>query len=150
MIESILLTGVLMLSPADTPNVPVQVLESGQKVSDGASLYRGRHYSAEFEELRKCIRWRESRNAYGQNVGKYRGAYQLSPAMGVGAGWMIQRELRRSLTKAAAERVGVKLRSTPVNNWAPFWQDMAFWIVWDNGAGRSHWAQTAYKVGSCK
>ena len=129
--------------------VSIEVLDRGQKKYHGASLYTGRFFVERTEALRRCIRWHESRHAYGQKIGKYRGAYQLSPAMGVGAGWMIQKELRLTLPKNSAIKIGRTLRASKVNDWSMYWQDMAFWIVWNHGDGRSHWAQTSYKVRSC-
>jgi len=148
LIAEIALTAVLSLTAAQDD--PVSVVEPGQKLSEQSSQYVGRHYNAKFEELRKCIRWRESRNAYGANTGtgQYRGAYQLSLDMAVGAGWMIQKELRRTMPRVEVVRIGELLRSTKANLWHPFWQDMAFWIVWDDGAGRSHWPNTNH-AGAC-
>jgi hypothetical protein len=142
LIAAIALTAALTLTPAQ--GVVVDVVQHGQKVSDGSSLYVGRHYHQRYEKLRKCIRLKESRNAYGANngTGKYRGAYQLSINMRIGASWMIQKELRLTLPERSAKRIGAQLRNTHANNWHPFWQDMAFWIIWNDGAGRSHWAQT--------
>jgi len=64
-------------------------------------------------------------------------------------GWMIQRELRLTLPKDSAIKIGRTLRASKVNDWSMYWQDMAFWLVWNHGDGRSHWAQTSYKVRSC-
>ena len=104
------------------------------------SLYQGRHYVPGDNDKRLCIRQRESRHDYRavSSTGKYRGAYQFSPELGVGAAWMIQRELKR-LGVSDAEAIGEDLRTHPVNQWAPVFQDMAFWLVWDDGKGARHW-----------
>jgi len=34
-----------------------------------------------------------------------------------------------------------------MNKWAPFWQDFAFWIVWNDGDGRHHWKATVPGTG---
>jgi len=164
MIKELMLATSLMLTPAGVAvagesvyhrpygdKVNIKVLDRGQKKYHGASLYTGRFFVARTEALRRCIRWHESRHAYGANngTGKYRGAYQLSKKMGVGAGWMIQRELRLTLPKDSAIKIGRTLRASKVNDWSMYWQDMAFWLVWNHGDGRSHWAQTSYKVRSC-
>jgi len=143
------MTGVY--GPPAAGSIAIPVVERGQKLSNGKSLYTGRWYDRADEKIRVCIRWHESRDAYGANTGtgKYRGAYQLSTAMAVGAGWMVQRELRRMLPKSAAVQIGKKLRATKTNNWAAYWQDMAFWLVWDHGAGRDHWAATNWKTAGC-
>lgn len=147
MIIEALMVASLALSPAEGKSVPVQptdrvVVERGPKVWDGDSLYRGRWFKKDHESHRRCIRDRESNDHYGavNGTGTYRGAYQMSPALGVGAGWMIQKDLKREgVSHRQAKRIGERLRSTPVNQWAPYWQDYAFWIVWDKGEGRSHW-----------
>ena len=104
------------------------------------SLYQGRHYVPGDNDKRLCIRQRESRHDYRavSSTGKYRGAYQFSPELGVGAAWMIQRELKRQGVPDA-EAIGEDLRTHPVNQWAPVFQDMAFWLVWDDGKGARHW-----------
>jgi len=114
------------------------------------SLYQGRHYVERHNSKRLCVRKRESKNDYRavSATGRYRGAYQFSPALAKGAAWMIQRELRTTGTpKAVAQHIGKRLRSHPMNQWAPFWQDFAFWIVWDGGEGRSHWNATVAGTG---
>lgn len=117
-------------------------VEVGKKEYDGKSLYRGAHYRKSDEDNRQCIRDRESNDHYHavNRTGKYRGAYQMSPELAVGAGWMIQKDLRANgMSKSTAKQIGRSLRSTKVNKWHPFWQDYAFWIVWDGGQGKSHW-----------
>ena len=117
-------------------------VQTGQKEYEGESLYRGGHYRKSDEGTRKCIRDRESNNHYHavNRSGTYRGAYQMSPELAVGAGWMIQRDLIAvGAPKGEARAVGESLRTTSVNKWHPFWQDYAFWIVWDKGRGKHHW-----------
>jgi hypothetical protein len=125
-------------------------IKGGQKLFDSPiSLYQGRKYVEEDNRLRYCVRYRESRHAYGANTGtgKFRGAYQFSRKMGVGVGWMIQKELRATgMSKHQAFYIGHELRSNPVNKWAPFWQDMGFWIVWDEGDGADHWSDTNWSA----
>ena len=61
---------------------------------------------------------------------------------------MIQKELRATGTpKRQAIRIGRALRNHPMNQWAPFWQDFAFWIVWNDGDGRHHWKATVPGTG---
>jgi len=121
-------------------------IQKGPKTHDSPiSLYQGRHYVNGHNDERTCVRQRESKHDYRavSRTGKYRGAYQFSPTLAVGAGWMIQKELRATGTpKRQAIQIGRALRSHSMNKWAPFWQDFAFWIVWDGGQGRSHWAAT--------
>ena len=61
---------------------------------------------------------------------------------------MIQRELiHTGEDRSTARRIGYQLRTHPMNQWAPYWQDFAFWIVWDSGEGRSHWDATVPGTG---
>jgi len=126
-------------------------IQKGPKTHDSPiSLYQGRHYVKRHNDERICVRQRESKHDYRavSRTGKYRGAYQFSPALAVGAGWMIQKELRATGTpKRQAIRIGRALRSHPMNQWAPFYQDLAFWLVWDGGDGRKHWRATVPGTG---
>jgi hypothetical protein len=146
MMTALMLTATLTLVPANVePERLPAPISVGQKVYTGASQYRGRYYVPKMDWVRKCIRQRESSNRYHavSATGKYRGAYQMSPAMGVGAGWMVQRELRQTgVPKSVAVAIGSALRAHPVNKWHTFYQDMAFWVVWNYGKGRAHWAAT--------
>ena len=137
----------LVLAAGPKPD-PIQI---GPKTHDSpVSLYQGRHYVARHNDDRLCVRQRESKHDYRavSRTGKYRGAYQFSPALAVGAGWMIQRELVKTGTpKPIAQHIGKRLRGHSMNKWAPFWQDMAWWLVWDGGDGRSHWRHTVPGTG---
>ena len=140
MITAVVCAGVLMLAPSvDTP----RPIKKGQKIHDSpVSLYQGRHYVAADNKKRLCIRQKESRHAYGavSAFGTYRGAYQASEPMTVGMGWQIQKELRETGTpKDVAVAIGEILRATVMNRWSPYYQDLAFWLVWDDGKGASHW-----------
>ena len=146
MIAALALTAALTITPAaaewhDLPDP----IAGGQKVHDDtASLYKGPGYVPKDNQRRWCIRFFESRHAYGAKASTpYRGAYQFSPAMGVGAGWMVQKSLRQQgVPKWQAIYIGRILRSEPVNRWAKLYQDHAFWLIWDNGKGRHHWPNT--------
>jgi hypothetical protein len=139
MFEALALTAVLTAGP-ELPD-PVH---KGVKHHAGASMHRGARYAPKHERLRKCIRQRESNNFYNavSRTGTYRGAYQFSPALTVGAAWMIQKQLRATHGKQVAVEIGRALRSAPMNQWAIYWQDRAFWTIWNNGKGRKHWAAT--------
>lgn len=122
---------------------PIQI---GPKTHESPiSLYQGRHYVEQHNSKRLCIRQRESKHDYRavSRTGRYRGAYQFSPELAVGAGWMIQRELIRTGTpKKKARTIGKRLRTYPMNQWSPYYQDLAFWLVWDRGDGQAHWRHT--------
>lgn len=121
-------------------------IDVGPKTHDSpVSLYQGRHYVDRHNHKRICVRARESKHDYRavSKSGRYRGAYQFSPELARGAAWMIQRELRATGTpKRQAIAIGQALRAHRMNKWAPFYQDLAFWLVWDQGEGRSHWRAT--------
>lgn len=115
-----------------------------------ASTYTGRHYHPEWEKTRRCIVKRESEGQYDviNPTGSYRGAYQVSHAMAKGMGWMIQKELRAEGVPAdIATEIGRTLRRLPANKWDRFYQDMGFWLVWDDAEGRAHWANGRYRCG---
>ena len=124
---------------------PEPIMKGPKTHNSPISLYQGRHYVPRHNHIRLCIRHRESRSDYRavSRTGEYRGAYQMTPALGVGAGWMIQKELRRTGTpKREALYIGRQLRAYPINQWHPHYQDMAFWLIWDNGKGAFHWKAT--------
>jgi len=129
------------VNPIETYTQPTRVIR-GEKEYDGRSLYRGEHFSPQHEDERRCIRDRESNNKYGavNATGKYRGAYQFSPELAVGAGWMIQKDLKENgVPHSEAKAVGQELRATSINQWNPYFQDYAFWVIWDHGKGKNHW-----------
>ena len=143
MITALVLTAALTLTPAAV-DLPEPVAK-GQKMHQGTkSLYKGPGYVAAHNKRRVCIRFFESRHAYGAKASEpYRGAYQFSPAMGVGAAWQLQKSMRATgVPRAKAIRIGRILRATPVNDWHEYYQDRAFWLIWDNGRGRHHWPNT--------
>ena len=144
-----LLTAALLMNPVSDQNLdPIQ---KGAKRHDSPiSLYQGRLYDQKQNKTRLCIRQRESNHDYRavSRGGSWRGAYQMSSGLGVGAGWMIQKELIKTGTpKHQAREIGKRLRSHPVNQWRPLWQDMAFWVVWNNGKGAHHWKATVPGTG---
>lgn len=139
MLEALALSMVMAAGP-DLPTV----VERGPKEHSGSSLYKGAKFNRKHDSLRRCIRSRESNDLYNavSRTGRYRGAYQFSPALAVGAAWQIQKQLRGTHGRTVAIAIGRTLRSTPMNQWAIYWQDRAFWTIWNNGKGRKHWAAT--------
>lgn len=91
------------------------------------SLYRGRYFVPEDEDVRQCIVKRESEGYYSvvDPTGTWFGAYQFA----------------RGTSDVAAQRMGRwDLVGVPANRWNRFEQDTAFWVMWDFGSGRQHWA----------
>ena len=113
------------------------------------SLYRGRYFNADDEPYRKCVAARESNGRYWavSPTENYRGAYQVSEALTVGMGWMIQKELR-AMHVPTAKQIGAILRAAPMNRWSRYWQDFGFWITFNHDgkhSGAHHWAGGRYK-----
>ena len=104
------------------------------------SLYTGKWYAKKAERKRRCIVRKETGGNYNSvsSNGRYRGAYQMSRSLAVGATWMMQPEVKKEFGEQAAEAVS-KLRKVPTQNTNRYWQDRAFWTIWRHGQGRSHW-----------
>jgi len=105
------------------------------------SLYRGRYYAPKKgEDFRRCVLQRESK-------GDYR-ASNASPNSSAKGGYQfLDNRWRDSLVHMMmkeAKRNGIakdvkKLRNKPLHRWNRFYQDWAFWRVYDRGAGAHHW-----------
>ncbi len=104
------------------------------------SLYTGKWYMANKEGVRRCIILRESHANYRSTSSIYHGAYQMTAALGDGAAWMMQKEVRNELGDSVGIHLMRKLRRTPVEKWNRYWQDRAFWTIWRHGHGAHHWA----------
>lgn len=110
------------------------------------SLYRGRYYRASIEEVRRCIVRRESSGVYtvrGGGGDRYYGAYQMNDRLANGATWMMLPEAKRLLGEPAARALMASLRAKPVTAWSRYWQDAAFFTIynWEHtGSGRAHWS----------
>lgn len=113
--------------------------ESRDKIGYELSLYQGKWYMPKREGLRKCLSKIESHHNYkAGRGGYYRGAYQFSPALAQGVTWMMQPEVKKEMGDAGVDLIQ-ELRKTPMNKWNRYWQDRAFWTIWNEGKGRSHW-----------
>ncbi|MDO9485565.1 MAG: hypothetical protein Q7K25_05855 [Actinomycetota bacterium] len=110
------------------------------------SLYRGKFFRPAVERVRKCIVKRESTGHYTSvSRSGYRGAYQMSRALGRGVTWMMLKEHRALLGSASADLAMSKLRATPVSKWTRYWQDAAFSTIfnWEKTkSGAKHWRST--------
>jgi len=134
-------------APIDEP--AQRALEAGYAKGEGKaadlhgvaeSLYKGKWFSAKAEDNRRCIVRKETGGNYESvsSGGDYRGAYQMSRALAVGAAWMMQAEVKKEFGAEAAAVVD-KLRDIPTQKWNRYWQDRAFWTIWRNGSGSDHW-----------
>jgi hypothetical protein len=92
-----------------------------------ASAWTGKGYNPRWESVRKCIVKRESGGNYmARNPSSSaQGAYQFLNNL-----W--NRPLAEKLNKP-------ELLGLPIASWSRVDQDRAFWLVWANGAGKSHW-----------
>ncbi len=111
--------------------------ESRDLIGYEVSLYQGKWYMPNREKLRKCISKIESHHHYKAG-GYYRGAYQFSKALAQGVTWMMQPEVKKEMGDAGVDLVQ-DLRKTPMNKWNRYWQDRAFWTIWNEGKGKNHW-----------
>ncbi|HBJ73313.1 MAG TPA: hypothetical protein DDY88_06350 [Actinobacteria bacterium] len=107
------------------------------------SLYRGKFFRPSVERVRKCIVQRESSGHYTSvSRSGYRGAYQMSGALGRGVTWMMLKEHRALLGSNEAQQAMVKLRTTPISKWTRYWQDAAFSTIYNwkkTKSGAKHW-----------
>ena len=119
--------------------------KAGDRHGAMVSLYQGKWFMPKREKVRRCIVKRESGANYRavSAGGRYRGAYQMSRRLAVGASWMMQREVRKGLG-AEAEKIVIALRKKPTQQWNRYWQDRAFWTIWRGGKGKSHWRGGAH------
>jgi hypothetical protein len=121
------LVGSVGVSHADTGSVP-------------DTAYTGHYFQVKpAEAFRKCVAWRESRNSTrAVSRGGHRGLYQLTPALGDGAAWMMRMDPVDPITRAQR----VRLQSMPVTSWSRYWQDRAFYTVLNARyplSGARHW-----------
>lgn len=111
-----------------------------------SSLYRGRFYRPNQEDVRQCIVRRESEGHYAVQGGggnRYFGAYQMSDALADGATWMMLEEHLPLLGATVAKELMAGLRELPANKWPRYWQDAAFSTIynWEQpGSGAKHWS----------
>lgn len=108
------------------------------------SLYQGKWYMPAREDVRKCIMDRESHFNYRADGGRYKGAYQMSRALGRGALWMMKPEVKSEMGQRGLDKIA-ELMHTPISQWNRYWQDRAFWTIWHKGSGKSHWRGGAVK-----
>jgi hypothetical protein len=62
----------------------------------------------------------------------------MSRDLGIGATWMMQKEVRDEFGADGVNIVQALRRLTP-DKWNRYWQDRAFWTIWRGGEGADHW-----------
>ena len=150
MILEAALTLALAAGPTTTPQtaVPPTVTASPKSPAQHGrrnSTYTGRHYIRAWEAFRQCVAQREGRFTYGvvSADGTYYGTYQFTAALARGAAWEMLPELKQLFGRKNGRSVTQQLLRTPMNRWARFYQDMAFWTILNvdgRGEGASHWS----------
>ena len=115
--------------------------EAGQDIKGyRASAYQGQYFDQRFEQYRLCVVQRESGGNYDEASGSFVGAYQMgpynSPSRVVGK---LQAEMEAEYGSAATKELN-KLKSQPLYRWNRFWQDAAFWTIFNRGAGWRQWS----------
>ncbi len=106
------------------------------------SAYIGAYYDSRYEKKRKCIVDRESHGYYTVRSanGLYNGAYQMTASLGVGATKKMLSSVAAEVGASTAAALMAKLRTTTPNKWSRYWQDRAFWTIFNHGSGASHWS----------
>jgi hypothetical protein len=106
-----------------------------------ASTYTGTYFDRRFEQYRLCVFQREGGGSYTLVYRSFHGAYQFGTAYNSPS--RVASRLRAELIDTygvAAERELNRLASTPISRWNRFWQDAAFWTVFNRGAGWRQWS----------
>lgn len=109
------------------------------------SLYQGKWYMPAKEDRRRCIMDREANNDYRavSRGGTYRGAYQMNRGLAVATAKRMAKEVTKELGPEAAA-VARQLTKIPTQQWNRYWQDRAFWTIWQKGKGAFHWRGGAW------
>ena len=103
------------------------------------STYTGKYYEKSREQYRLCVVQRESGGNYDEPSAGHQGAYQMSPSLAEQALGAMRAEIR-SEYGAKGTAALKKLEGVPIYKWARFWQDAAFWTIFDHGNGWRHWS----------
>lgn len=123
----------------DLGDAPWTSPEARDMVGYRLSTYTGEHYDKRFEQYRLCVVQRESGGRYGESSGAHIGAYQFSYSLAASALRAMRPEIQDVYGRpglAALDRLDGK----PMYTWNRFWQDAAFWTIFDGGRGWSHWS----------
>ena len=103
------------------------------------STYTGRYFAPNREQYRLCVVQRESGGNYDEGTYGHTGAYQMTYSLAQGAISTMLPEVRATYGSAGVEALE-DLRGVPVHQWNRFWQDAAFWTIFNFGAGWRHWS----------
>lgn len=123
----------------DLGDAPWTSPEARDVVGYRLSTYTGKYYDKRFEQYRLCVVQRESGGRYGESSSSHIGAYQFSYSLAASALRAMRAEIEDVYGRpglAALDRLDGK----PMYTWNRFWQDAAFWTIFDGGRGWSHWS----------
>lgn len=102
------------------------------------STYTGKYYDKRLEQYRLCVVQRESGGNYDLNS-YYQGAYQFGPFWADPIISRLKPEISAVYGNAGVAQLS-KLAGTRISSWPRFWQDAAFWTIFNNGAGYANWS----------
>lgn len=146
MIPALALSIALSFTPTTTHTPPPVTMPATAPAMSSAVLpYKGKFALKGQRKYTLCILKRESNNHWfsTNRSGGYSGGFQFSYPLTRGATWMMTPELSSMFGKKTGRSIVKALRSTPMNKWSPFYQQMAFATVlnWDHPySGAHHWA----------
>lgn len=103
------------------------------------STYTGKYYDKRFEQYRLCVVQRESGGYYTESSSGFIGAYQFSYSLSGQALSAMRAEIGDLYGNAGLSALA-RLDGQPMYKWNRFWQDAAFWTIFDGGRGWSHWS----------
>lgn len=103
------------------------------------STYTGKYFAPNREQYRVCVVQRESGGNYDEPTGSFTGAYQMTYSLSQGAISTMLPEIRSTYGSEGVEALE-SLRGVPIHRWPRFWQDAAFWTIFNFGAGWRHWS----------
>jgi hypothetical protein len=105
------------------------------------SAYVGSFYDSRYEKKRMCIVKRESNGYYTvKSRGGYYGAYQFNDGFRKGAASMMYKSLKKEVGATYALQLVSSLKKKKINRWSRYWQDRAFWTVFNHGRGAANWS----------
>lgn len=103
------------------------------------STYTGTYYLENREQYRLCVLQRESGGNYDESSGSHIGAYQFSYSLASQALTQMRPEIADTYGRVGLRALD-SLAKKPMYTWPRFWQDAAFWTIFDKGRGWSHWS----------
>lgn len=125
-------------NPPDLGDAPWTTDEAKDMKGYRLSTYTGKYYDKRLEQYRLCVVQRESGGNYDLNS-YYQGAYQFGPFWANTIITRLKPEISAVYGNAGVGQLN-RLAGMRISSWPRFWQDAAFWTIFDNGAGYSNWS----------